>query len=184
MTGWHRKPTTSAVNVAKLAFTGAIIGGGSLALAGQASAATAGDWGQLAYFAPAQTSALVIPLAPAPDDPAVPPAPAPGTPPPGPVPAAGGPPPVPEVPIDQQTQGPGQLGYLRQIWHEFHDHPDDVIAGVMPGDDPNAPPGASTSLPPGSQPAPSPGSPSLPPGMQPLPPDQQPYPLHPGPPPS
>jgi len=174
MTGCQRKRTTSAINVAELAFTGAIIGGGILALAGQASAAT----DQLAHSAPLRTSALHLPLAPAPDDPPVPPAP-PGTPPPGPAPAAGGPPPVPEVPIDQQTHGPGQLGYLRQIWHEFHDHPDDVIAGITPGDDPNAPPGA----PAGSQLAPPSGTPPLPPGMQPLPPDQQPYPLHAGPPP-
>jgi len=179
MTGRQRKRSTSAINVAALASTGAIIGGGILALAGQASAAA----DSLAHSAPPQTSALHLPLAPAPDDPPVPPAPPgtppPATPPPGPATAAGGPPPVPEVPIDQQTHGPGQLGYLRQIWHEFHDHPDDVIAGVTPGDDPNAPPGA----PAGSQVAPPPDAPPLPPGMQPLPPDQQPYPLHAGPPP-
>src|SRR5262245_32047493 len=33
MSGRHRKPTTSAVSVAKIAFTGAVIGGGSLAMA-------------------------------------------------------------------------------------------------------------------------------------------------------
>ena len=48
MSGRHRKPTTSAVNVAKIAFTGAVIGSGSLALAGQASAATDGEWDQVA----------------------------------------------------------------------------------------------------------------------------------------
>ena len=48
MSGRHRKPTTSAVNVAKIAFTGAVIGGGSLALAGQAGAATDGEWDQVA----------------------------------------------------------------------------------------------------------------------------------------
>jgi resuscitation-promoting factor RpfA len=48
MSGRHRKPTTSAVNVAKLAFTGAVIGSGSLALAGQAGAATDGEWDQVA----------------------------------------------------------------------------------------------------------------------------------------
>src|SRR6476619_1487784 len=48
MSGRHRKPTTSAVNVAKIAFTGAVIGGGSLAIAGQAGAATDGEWDQVA----------------------------------------------------------------------------------------------------------------------------------------
>ncbi len=48
MSGRHRKPTTSTVNVAKIAFTGAVIGSGSLALAGQAGAATDGEWDQVA----------------------------------------------------------------------------------------------------------------------------------------
>ncbi|MDI3315405.1 MAG: transglycosylase family protein [Mycobacterium sp.] len=48
MTGRHRKPTKSSVRVAKAAVTGAMIGGGSIALAGQASAATDGEWDQVA----------------------------------------------------------------------------------------------------------------------------------------
>ena len=48
MSGRHRKPTASAVNVAKIAFTGAVIGSGSLALAGQAGAATDGEWDKVA----------------------------------------------------------------------------------------------------------------------------------------
>jgi resuscitation-promoting factor RpfA len=48
MSGRHRKPTTPAVNVAKIAFTGAVLGGSSLALAGQAGAATDGEWDQVA----------------------------------------------------------------------------------------------------------------------------------------
>jgi resuscitation-promoting factor RpfA len=48
MSGRHRKPTASAVNVAKIAFTGAVIGSGSLALAGQAGAATDSEWDQVA----------------------------------------------------------------------------------------------------------------------------------------
>ena len=48
MSGRHRKPTASAVNVAKFAFTGAVIGTGGLALAGQANAATDGEWDQVA----------------------------------------------------------------------------------------------------------------------------------------
>ena len=48
MSGRHRKPTTSSVSVAKIAFTGAVLGGGSIALAGQALAATDGEWDQVA----------------------------------------------------------------------------------------------------------------------------------------
>ena len=48
MSGRHRKPTASNINVAKIAFTGAVLGGGSLALAGQAAAATDGEWDQVA----------------------------------------------------------------------------------------------------------------------------------------
>jgi resuscitation-promoting factor RpfA len=46
--GRHRKPTSSAVSVAKVAFTGAVIGGGGLALAGHAGAATDGEWDRVA----------------------------------------------------------------------------------------------------------------------------------------
>ena len=48
MSGRHRKPTASSVGVAKIAFSGAVIGGISLALAGQAGAATDGEWDQVA----------------------------------------------------------------------------------------------------------------------------------------
>ncbi|WP_142386948.1 transglycosylase family protein, partial [Mycobacterium hubeiense] len=48
MSGRHRKPTTSAKSVAKIAFTGAVLGTGSLTLAGHASAATDGEWDQVA----------------------------------------------------------------------------------------------------------------------------------------
>jgi resuscitation-promoting factor RpfA len=48
MSGRHRKPTTSNISVAKIAFTGAVLGGGSIALAGQATAATDGEWDQVA----------------------------------------------------------------------------------------------------------------------------------------
>ena len=48
MSGRHRKPTTSAKSVAKIAFTGAVIGGSGLALAGQAGAATDGEWDAVA----------------------------------------------------------------------------------------------------------------------------------------
>ena len=48
MSGRHRKPTASSVGVAKIAFSGAVIGGISMALAGQAGAATDGEWDQVA----------------------------------------------------------------------------------------------------------------------------------------
>jgi hypothetical protein len=48
MSGRHRKATTSAKSVAKIAFTGAVIGGGTIALAGQAGAATDGEWDRVA----------------------------------------------------------------------------------------------------------------------------------------
>jgi resuscitation-promoting factor RpfA len=48
MSGRHRKPTTSTVGVAKLAFTGAVIGGGGIALAGNAAAAPDNEWDRVA----------------------------------------------------------------------------------------------------------------------------------------
>jgi resuscitation-promoting factor RpfA len=48
LSGRHRKPTTSSVSVAKIAVTGAVIGGGGIALAAQASAATDSEWDRVA----------------------------------------------------------------------------------------------------------------------------------------
>ncbi|HEU0191631.1 MAG TPA: transglycosylase family protein [Mycobacterium sp.] len=48
MSGRHRKPAQSTVSIAKVAFTGAVIGGGSLALAGHAVAATDEEWDRVA----------------------------------------------------------------------------------------------------------------------------------------
>jgi resuscitation-promoting factor RpfA len=48
MSGRHRKPTTSTVSVAKLAFTGAVIGSGGIALAGHAAAAPDTEWDRVA----------------------------------------------------------------------------------------------------------------------------------------
>ncbi len=44
MTGRHRKPATSSFSVAKIAVTGAVIGGSSIGLAAQAQAATDSEW--------------------------------------------------------------------------------------------------------------------------------------------
>ncbi|SBS74233.1 Resuscitation-promoting factor RpfA [uncultured Mycobacterium sp.] len=48
MSGRHRKPTSSSVSVAKIAVTGAVIGGGSLVFASQAQAAPDAEWDQVA----------------------------------------------------------------------------------------------------------------------------------------
>lgn len=48
MAGRHRKPTTSSLRVAKLAVTGAVIGGSTIGMAAQAQAATDGEWDQVA----------------------------------------------------------------------------------------------------------------------------------------
>ncbi len=48
MSGQHRKATQSTVSIVKMAFTGAVIGGGSLALAGHAAAATDSEWDRVA----------------------------------------------------------------------------------------------------------------------------------------
>ncbi|HEU4360560.1 MAG TPA: transglycosylase family protein [Mycobacterium sp.] len=48
MSGRHRKPTRSNVSIAKVAFTGAVIGGGGFALAAHATAATDDEWDRVA----------------------------------------------------------------------------------------------------------------------------------------
>jgi hypothetical protein len=48
MSGRHRKPTQSTVSIAKIAFSGAVIGSGSLALAAHAAAATDEEWDRVA----------------------------------------------------------------------------------------------------------------------------------------
>ncbi|MEX0581977.1 MAG: transglycosylase family protein [Mycobacterium sp.] len=48
MAGRHRKPTTSSVAVAKVALTGAVIGGIGIGVAGQAHAATDAEWDRVA----------------------------------------------------------------------------------------------------------------------------------------
>jgi hypothetical protein len=48
MSGRHRKPTTSSFSIAKIALTGAVIGGGSVGLAASAQAATDAEWDTVA----------------------------------------------------------------------------------------------------------------------------------------
>jgi len=130
---------------------------------------------------------------PAAADPATPTTPAPGQPvvepasgPSGPVAAPPiGAPTVPE--LQDQTYGagstPGQLGYLRDIWHTFHSGNPIEALTMEPEEAPGAPPGAGPApkLPPGfislTDPAssnpivdtgPKTGGPALPPGYYPL----------------
>ena len=46
--GRHSKPSTSSASVAKIAITGAVLGGGTVGLAAQAQAATDGEWDTVA----------------------------------------------------------------------------------------------------------------------------------------
>ncbi|HOW93990.1 MAG TPA: transglycosylase family protein, partial [Mycolicibacterium fallax] len=48
MSGRHRKPTSSAKSVAKIAVTGTVLGGAGLVLAGQAGAAPDSEWDTVA----------------------------------------------------------------------------------------------------------------------------------------
>jgi hypothetical protein len=72
-----------------------------------------------------------------------------GSPPPSP----NGPPPVPEIQNPQYGAGstPGQLGYLRDIWHTFHDGNPIEALTMPPEQAPGPPPGAGPApkLPPG-----------------------------------
>src|SRR5690348_5534574 len=98
------------VNGVRMGVAGVIVAGGALALAGQAAADPAPP-----CTSPTQSG----PCTPPPGQPVLDPtAGALAAPPPPPA----GPPTVPEIqnPQDGQGQTPGQLGYLRDIWHTFH----------------------------------------------------------------
>ncbi len=108
----ERQRATPPANAARIAVAGVIIAGGALAMAGQAGADPA-----VPYPTPAPSDPAAA--APAPGQPVVESSDGPvGPPPPPPV----GPPTVPEIPnpVYGQGQTPGQLGYLRDIWHTFH----------------------------------------------------------------
>jgi hypothetical protein len=166
----ERTRVTSPAKVVRMAVAGVLIAGGALAMAGQAVA-----------------------------DPEVPlPTPTPGVPPPpgqpvldpnagalaAPPPPPAGPPTVPEIQNPQYGAGqtPGQLGYLRDIWHTFHSgNPLENLTTPIeesPGPPPGAPP--PPQLPPGyvsinapesngpPPKGPATGGPALPPGYYPL----------------
>jgi hypothetical protein len=156
---------------ARIAVAGVFITGGALAMAGPAAA-------EPDVPCPPTPSG---PCTPAPGQPvADPSAGAIASPPPPP----GGPPSVPEVqnPVYGAGQTPGQLGYLRDIWHTFHSG-NPMEALTAPAEEaPGAPPGAGPApqLPPGyisinapesngpPPKGPAEGGPPLPPGYYPL----------------
>ena len=139
----ERQRATPPANAARIAVAGVIIAGGALAMAGQAGADPAVPY-------PTPTPSDPAAAAPAPGQPVVESVDGPvGPPPPPPV----GEPPVPEIqnPVYGQGQTPGQLGYLRDIWHTFHSgNPLDALTAppeVAPGPPPGA--GPAPQLPPG-----------------------------------
>lgn len=159
----ERQRSTLPRGAARIGLAGAIVAGGALAFIGQAGADPA------------------APPTPAPGQPVVDTTAAPVGPPP---PPPGGAPPVPEVqnPVYGAGQTPGQLGYLRDIWHTFHSgNPMEALTAPAP-DAPGPPPGAGPApkLPPGytstnapesnGDPVapPAQGGPPLPPGYYPL----------------
>jgi hypothetical protein len=171
----ERQRATPPANAARIAVAGVIVAGGALALAGQAGADPA------VPFYPTPTPSDPAAAAPAPGQPVVESVDGPvGPPPPPPV----GEPPVPEIqnPVYGQGQTPGQLGFLRDLWHTFHSgNPLDALTAppeVAPGPPPGA--GPAPQLPPGyislnapesngPPPAgPAQGGPPLPPGYYPL----------------
>jgi hypothetical protein len=141
MTGWQRTAPliTSAINVAGIVFAGAVVGSCAVGLAAQAYASPCDPLTMsmtpqpvLSCPAPAAPPADGSPVAGPVSDVA-------GGPQPGALPAPGEAPYVPPVVGEDGTQSYGQLGYLRQIWHEFHNGvPSDLIYGPMPM--PSAPP--------------------------------------------
>jgi hypothetical protein len=167
----ERQRAITPGNAARIAVAGVFIAGGALAMAGQAAA---------------------DPEVPCPPTPSGPCTPAPGqpvldpsagaiaAPPPPPI----GPPTVPEIqnPVYGQGQTPGQLGYLRDIWHTFHSGnplenltaPIEEAPGPPPGagPPPQLPPGyTSINAPESNGPppkGPATGGPPLPPGYYPL----------------
>jgi hypothetical protein len=168
----ERQRVVSRANAARIAVAGVIIAGGALAVAGHAGADPA-----VPYPTPVPSGPGAPP--PAPGQPVAMPADAPVDAPPPPV----GPPTVPEVqnPVYGAGQTPGQLGYLRDIWHTFHSG-NPMEALTAPSEEaPGPPPGAGPApqLPPGyvslnspesngPPPAPSAGGPPPPPGYYPL----------------
>jgi hypothetical protein len=168
-----RQRATPPANAARIAVAGVIIAGGALAMAGQAGADPAVPYPTPVPSGPgAATPAPGQPVVESSDEPV-------GPQPPPPV----GAPPVPEIPnpVYGQGQTPGQLGYLRDLWHTFHSGnpldaltaPPEQAPGPPPGAGPPPPlppghvsltaPQSSTGSMPGVAPGPAPGAEPAPP---------------------
>jgi hypothetical protein len=176
MTGSQR--AASAATAAKIAVAGMFIAGCAVATAGHAVADPPVPYLPPVEPTPGAPPPPGQPVADAADAPAAPPAPPPV-----------GAPPVPEVqnPVYGQGQTPGNFGYLRDLWHTFHNgNPMENLTAPLPEGGVAPPPGAGPPppLPPGYQSINAPGSeapavappppgtegggPPLPPGYYPL----------------
>jgi hypothetical protein len=142
---------TGSMNVARVVFAGAIVGSCAFGLAARADASPC-DPATLAMTPQPQLSCPGPDAAPPPD----------GSPVAGPVTNIADPPPPGALPVPVQqpsvppvvgadgTQSYGQLGYLRQIWHDFHNGvPSDLFGGPPPSSTVSPPaPGDPLLLPP------------------------------------
>jgi hypothetical protein len=143
------------INLARIVFAGAIVGSCAVGLAVRANASPCDPLG-LSMTPQPQLSCTSPDSAPPADGT---PAPGPvnnaaGPPPPGAPPAPGQPPYVPPVVNPDGTQSYGQLGFLRQVWHEFHNG---VPSELLYGPDPDqGPPGSPIPPSPPAAPVPPP----------------------------
>ena len=139
----ERQRATPPANAARIAVAGVIIAGGALALAGQAGADPAVPY-------PTPTPSVPDVATPPPGQPVVESLEGPAGPP---APPPNFAPSVPEIqnPVYGAGQTPGQLGYLRDIWHTFHSGNPLEALTAMPEQAPGPPPGAGPPppLPPG-----------------------------------
>ena len=142
-------PLRSRIHAAGIAFAGAIVGSCAVGLAAPAYAGPCDPVGLSMTPQPVLSCASPDPAPPADGSPAPGPVNAvAGAPPQAALPAPGQAPYVPPVVDADGTQSYGQLGYLRQIWHEFHNGvPSDLLYGPAPTD-PAAPPGSPLPPPP------------------------------------
>jgi hypothetical protein len=159
-------PIAAAINVARIVFAGAVIGGSAVGLAAEASASPCDPLTM--SMTPQPVLSCPVPDAVSPPD-AAPPPDGVSVPQPPPVPApvnAAGPPPAnalppppgqaPGVPpVVDENGNPATYGsqgsYLREIWHDFHNGvPSDLIFAPVPqpADPAAAPPPGAPAIPP------------------------------------
>ena len=144
MTGSQRTAPliTSAINVARIVFAGAVVGSCAVGLTARAYASPCDPVGLSMTPQPVLSCPSPDSAPPADGSPvAGPVSDVAGRPAPGALPPPGEPPYVPPVVGEDGTQSYGQLGYLREIWHEFHNGvPSEFIYGPAPTDPALPPP--------------------------------------------